>query len=383
VRARPRAFVSHSSKDLPFARRLAERLRAYGIDVWLDDLQLKVGALLTETIAGAVRQHDFLIVVVSKASRLSPWVRKEIQMAAARTRRRGGACLVPVLLERPGGFRLPASLRDTKYVDFSDHKTFEIGLAELLDLLDEGLPARRARGIERIEFIGGDQLNAALKRNIERILFKYQAYTRRLGYRSKNRAFEIEFDSTTELISSYDVTYDRIVTNIQYAGEEDYLRRDYTHHALAMARTDLWNRAGTNWNLAAVESGLAAYFPCSFKGNHLFGSGAAHLTGQREPFFDLTNNRHGSEIANTTESVATDGLEVWGGAFWRLRAELGANIADRLLWHAWLAVRPRARALDREFIRSLMRVDAQRHERRYARHIKEVFAERGLPLNAS
>jgi hypothetical protein len=235
MRARPRAFISHSSEDLPFARRLEERLRAQGIDVWLDDLQLKPGDVLTETIARAVKRHDFLIVVLSKASLASEWVRREMRMAGPRKPGGRGARVVPVLLQRPAAALLPRSLRGTKYVDFSDHKTFEIGLAQLLDLMDDGtLGIERRMKLERIEFIHGDQLTAALKRNIERILINYQAYTHRFGFRSRNGAFEMSFDTTTEFISYYDQVYDRIVTNIDYAGEEDYLRRT--------TRTMRWQR---------------------------------------------------------------------------------------------------------------------------------------------
>jgi len=379
VRERPRAFISHSSKDLPFARRLGERLRSQGIDVWLDDLQLKAGDALTGTISRAVQQHDFLIVVLSPASLASAWVRKEMKLAKPGRSHGRAARLVPVLLKRPAVKRLPQALRDTKYVDFSDNKTFEIGLAQLLDLMDDGTPAtgRRPR-IERIEFIHGDRLTAALKKNIERILLKYEVYTHRLGFRSKYGAFEISFESTDAFISYYDSQYDRIVTNEAYAGEEDYLRRDYTHHALAMTRQGLWNHASQNWDLAGIESGLAAYFPCSFKGSHLFGDGAAHIAGQSVPFFDLTNTRTASEIEKTSESVATAALEVWGGLFWQLRAQLGARIADRLLWRAWSKLRARVRRFDLELLRCLLRLDVESHQGRHSAQIRTAFAERGL-----
>jgi TIR domain len=379
VREQPRAFISHSSKDLPFARRLGERLRSQGIEVWLDDLQLKVGDTLTETIARAVGQHDFLIVVLSKASLASAWVRKEVRMATPGEARGRVARLVPILLERPAANRLPKSLRDTKYVDFSDYKTFEVGLAELLDLMaDDRSTSRPRKRIEGIEFIHGDQLTAALKNNIERILTEYEAYIHRLGFRSKNGAFEISFENSKNFISYYDPIYDRIVTNIDYAGEEDYLRRDYTHHVLATTRLDLWNRASVKMDLGGIESGLAAYFPCSFKGRHLFGDGAAHLAGQSVPLFDLTNTRQTSEIKNTTESIATAGLEVWGGMFWRLRTELGSRIADRLLWRAWSAMRGEVKRFDLEFIRCLVKFDGDTYKGRHVRQITGVFAERGI-----
>jgi hypothetical protein len=379
MKSRPSAFISHSSKDLPFARRLEERLRARDIDVWLDDLQLKAGDVLTGTIAQAVKSHDFLIVVLSNASLASDWVRREMRMAG--NRRPGGrrARVVPLLLQRRAASRLPPTLRGTKYVDFSDHKTFEIGMAQLVDLMYDGaVGTERRRNLERIEFIHGDLLTEPLKRNIERILVEFQAYTHRLGFRSRNGAVEMSVETTTAFISYYDPVQDRIVTNIAYAGEEDYLRRDYTHHALATARADLWNRGSASWELASIESGLAAYFPCSFKNSHLFGEGAAHLVGESAPFFDLTNTRQMHEIKKSSDSVATTGLEVWGGTFWRLRAEFGRTVADRLLWRAWSSMRAGVPRFDVEFIRCLSSLDAETYKGRHTRRLRAIFAERGV-----
>jgi hypothetical protein len=379
VRERPSAFISHSSLDLPFARRLADRLQGQGVDVWLDDMQLKAGDALTTAISLALEQHDFVIVILSKASLASDWVRKEMKLATKRASRTPLARLVPVLLERKAAARLPRMLRDTKYVDFSDQKTFEIGLAQLLDLMGRGSPAVGRRShLERIEFIRSERLSAALRRNIERILIDYQAYLKRIGFRSRFGAFEIAFEQTKDFISYYDPQYDRIVTNDEYAGEEDYLRRDYTHHALSTARGDLWTRAQRDWTLAAIESGLAAYFPCSFKGNHLFGDGAAHIAGGTAPFFDLTNTRGFGEIKGNSYSVATTGLEVWAGAFWELRAQAGVRIADRLLWRAWSMLKTNVLRSDADFLRCLLALDREAHNGRHAALISGVFRARGL-----
>lgn len=379
VRERPSAFISHSSLDLPFARRLADRLQGQGVDVWLDDMQLKAGDALTTAISLAVEQHDFVIVILSKASLASDWVRKEMKLATKRASRTPLARLVPVLLERKAAARLPRMLRDTKYVDFSDQKTFETGLAQLLDLMGRGSPAVGRRShLERIEFIRSERLSAALRRNIERILIDYQAYVKRIGFRSRFGAFEIAFEQTKDFISYYDPQYDRIVTNDEYAGEEDYLRRDYTHHALSTARTDLWTRAQRDWTLGAIESGLAAYFPCSFKGNHLFGDGAAHIAGGTVPLFDLTNVREFAEVKKTSDSIATTGLEVWAGAFWELRAQAGVRITDRLLWRAWSMANTNVRRSDVEFLRCLLALDREAHKGRHATLIRDVFRARGL-----
>ena len=379
VRERPSVFISHSSRDLPFARRLGDRLQGRGVDVWLDDWQLKPGDALTTAISLAVEQHDFVIVILSRASLASDWVGKEMKLATKRASRKALARLVPVLLERKAAARLPRILRDTKYVDFSVQKKFEVGLAELLNVVGPGSTAVGPRShLERIEFIQSERLAAPVRRNIERILIDYQAYLKGIGFRSRFGAFEIAFERTKDFISYYDPQYDRIVTNDEYAGEEDYLRRDYTHHALSTARGDLWTRAQRDWTLAAIESGLAAYFPCSFKGNHLFGDGAAHIAGGTAPFFDLTNTRGFGEIKGNSYSVATTGLEVWAGAFWELRAQAGVRIADRLLWRAWSMLKTNVRRSDADFLRCLLALDREAHKGRHAALISGVFRARGL-----
>jgi len=375
---RPSAFISHSSRDLPFVRRLAERLNGQGIDVWLDDMQLKAGDALTQTIALAVKQHDCVVVVFSRASLASTWVRKEVAMAARRTSKNRIARIVPLLLERQAAGKLPKSLHDTKYVDFSDPRRFEEGLAQLVNLMGRDSTTEHAKNLERIEFIGAESISAALRANIVRMFNDYQRYMRRLGFRSKFGAFEVAFDAGESMISSYDPQYDRITTSAAYAGEEDYLRRDYTHHALSTARSDLWGRVTADWTLAAIESGLAAYFPCSFKGHHLFGDSAARIAGQSVPLFDLTNTRRFAEIKRNAESVATDGLEAWGGAFWQLRAQLGTRRTDALLWRAWSELGTRAQRSDLELLRCLVRLDGAAHAGKHANTIRSIFAERGL-----
>ncbi len=375
--ARPSIFISHSSQDLQFARLLQRRLQGQGVDAWLDDLQLHVGDALTDTIARALKQHDYLIVVLSRASVASKWVNKEITLARNGKGRRRKATIVPVLLDRQALKKLPQALRDLKYVDFSTRQFFEVALAQVMELIGHGLSRLpKKRGIEKIEFVRGDAISAALRANITRLLADYQAYIRRLGFRSRDGALDMAFERDASFISSYDPTYDRIVTHEAYAGEEDYLRRDYTHHALVTTRPEQWRRSGRDWSLAALESGLAAYFPCSFRDHHLFGDGAARILGQEVPLFDLTNMRRFGEIEDNAESVATAGLEVWGGAFWQVRAALGARRADTLLWRVWCEFKAAPRRNDLAFARLLVKLAGTQHER-----IARIFVERGLALS--
>jgi hypothetical protein len=50
-------FLSHSSADKPVVRELAERLRAAGLRVWLDDWIIRPGDLISAKIEeGTVRR---------------------------------------------------------------------------------------------------------------------------------------------------------------------------------------------------------------------------------------------------------------------------------------------------------------------------------------
>ena len=79
---RPYAFVSHSSADTELATRVAQRLE--GENVWIDLWNLDAGALLPATIAEAVQQSKWFILLASKKAMESRWVRYELNLAVLR-----------------------------------------------------------------------------------------------------------------------------------------------------------------------------------------------------------------------------------------------------------------------------------------------------------
>jgi len=86
-------FISHSSRDKPFARRLANDLREHGVDVWFDEVELPVGDDLAQ-ITASISHAEYLVVVVSTAAMHSSWVQKELDIA-----KEAGVSVLPVLLE--------------------------------------------------------------------------------------------------------------------------------------------------------------------------------------------------------------------------------------------------------------------------------------------
>lgn len=91
-------FISHSSEDKPFVRRLAKVLEYHGFKVWLDEKDLLIGDGLTKSISQAIQRAKVIIIVISKAALVSGWVNFELMHAATRMIQ-GNCRLVPVVLD--------------------------------------------------------------------------------------------------------------------------------------------------------------------------------------------------------------------------------------------------------------------------------------------
>lgn len=95
-------FISYSRNDVAVAQRFAEALAAQGLSVWWDDA-LRAGEAFDEAIEQALKQAKAVIVLWSKTSVASRWVRAEATMADR------NKTLVPVMIgacERPIIFEL-------------------------------------------------------------------------------------------------------------------------------------------------------------------------------------------------------------------------------------------------------------------------------------
>lgn len=128
----PRVFLSHSSQDKFFVRELAERLQAVGVDVWLDEAEIKVGESLTEKIGRAIDETDHVAVILSQNSVNSEWVQRELEIALQKELKQRGVVVLPLLLEH---VEVPPFLRDKLYADFSTPELYEQNFPKLLDAL--------------------------------------------------------------------------------------------------------------------------------------------------------------------------------------------------------------------------------------------------------
>lgn len=78
-------FICHASEDKDdFVRPLAERLRAFHLDVWYDEFTLTIGASLREAIDRGLAHSRFGIVVLSANFFRKSWPQRELNGLVAR-----------------------------------------------------------------------------------------------------------------------------------------------------------------------------------------------------------------------------------------------------------------------------------------------------------
>jgi CRP-like cAMP-binding protein len=119
----PKTFICHASEDKErFVVEFAKRLRARGVDAWLDQWEILGGEGLVERIFDdAFSECDVFIVVLSKHSVEKPWVKLELNTAVVK-RINDGALLIPVVLD---GVAVPNVVSSLRWIRIPDLEHFD------------------------------------------------------------------------------------------------------------------------------------------------------------------------------------------------------------------------------------------------------------------
>lgn len=128
-------FVSHSSKDKPFIRKLVADLTAGGISVWLDEQRILVGDSIPERIGQGLAESDVFIIALSENSVSSEWVKRELDSALVGELSKRNIRILPMKLSE---CEIPEIIRNKKYADFTT--SYKSGFDELLRAI-KGLEA--------------------------------------------------------------------------------------------------------------------------------------------------------------------------------------------------------------------------------------------------
>lgn len=118
-------FLSYARADRRPADRLVASLRAAGFVVWRDVADIRSGSHSQASIAEAIRQSEAVILVVSRRSMSSDFVRREVDVAvSARIR------VIPLMLQAvPVPPELQLQLAGLQMIDLS--KRFRSGVSRL------------------------------------------------------------------------------------------------------------------------------------------------------------------------------------------------------------------------------------------------------------
>jgi uncharacterized protein YjbI with pentapeptide repeats len=155
-------FISYSTKDEEFAKRLHSKMRDNKLRVWFANEDLKGGHKLQEQIDEAIRVYDKFIIVLSPESLRSKWVMGEVRRTRKAELANNQRKFFPIAvtdyrkieawecIDPETGTDLAAEIREYYIPDFrgwKNHDKFEKAFAQLL----EGLKAVDAPPAPRVE----------------------------------------------------------------------------------------------------------------------------------------------------------------------------------------------------------------------------------------
>lgn len=134
----PKVFISHASEDkerfvLPFA----EKLRAKGIDAWVDTWEMLPGdSLVTKIFEEGIKQASAVIVVLSSASVSKPWVKEELDASVVK-RINHGSQLIPVVID---DCEVPMALQATVWSRIKDLSSYDAEFSRIVDAIFKRRP---------------------------------------------------------------------------------------------------------------------------------------------------------------------------------------------------------------------------------------------------
>ncbi|TKJ40157.1 molecular chaperone Tir [candidate division TA06 bacterium B3_TA06] len=208
----PKVFISHASEDKTrFVLDLDKRLRAQGIDVWLDKREILAGDNLVDKIfEEGIKKTQAVIVVLSQYSIEKPWPKAERDVSVIK-KINENIRLIPLILDIQDE-EVPESLKPYRWVRVKDLNDYEDELNEIINSIYEhrekpplGEPPKYAQ--TRIELIPDlTKLdNLVLKLSCERLI--EQGYAHLIEGEEIFEAvqpFEIDFNAMMESLEILD-----------------------------------------------------------------------------------------------------------------------------------------------------------------------------------
>ena len=92
-------FLSYARGDRPVARRVAKRLKAAGLRVWVEEWELTVSESIVPRVQETLASSDLLLVLLSPRSVKTRWVQRELGSTLAHELKDRAITFMPAIIE--------------------------------------------------------------------------------------------------------------------------------------------------------------------------------------------------------------------------------------------------------------------------------------------
>jgi hypothetical protein len=366
-----RIFLSHASEQRADADRLAIALRARGYTVFLDADDLPPGSDYQSRIEHAIADCDLFCFLISPQSVAAKrFTLSELSIARRRWPNPAGHVL-PLMVDKVPMDDVPAYLRAVSILQPEGDL-----VADVLPAVEGMRPVRRwpswapwAAGAAALVVFGSIAAYVATRHRsappasassasnppaanqapasagfgipaldkVRSTLTRFVVYMKQVGFTgsddnvtvylySKESPLPGDLRDQSDTINAF--YYDHAVyVHWSMSADMSVFLREYSHHVLLEAASN--GPIGAS----AVESALADFFPASFLGSPLIGEGLGPLFQLKTSYIRrLDNSLAYPDVQNEAHARG----EVWAGALWACRQELGQTVVDSAPAKAWL-----------------------------------------------
>lgn len=126
----PKVFISHSWDDKDrFVRKFAEKLRARGVDAWVDEWEMLAGdSLVKKVFCEGIQNAEAFLIILSQNSIQKAWVKEELDLAVVK-KIEEGTRIIPILID---DCSVPEPLKSTIWVRVHDLNNYQSEFDKIL-----------------------------------------------------------------------------------------------------------------------------------------------------------------------------------------------------------------------------------------------------------
>ena len=126
----PKVFISHSWDDKArFVLDLGKKLRARGIDAWIDEWEMLPGdSLVKKIFCEGIKNANAFLIVISKNSLQKKWVNEELDLAVVK-KIEEGMRIIPIIID---DCNIPEPLKSTVWVKIKDLQKYHNELEKIV-----------------------------------------------------------------------------------------------------------------------------------------------------------------------------------------------------------------------------------------------------------